>query len=111
MSLIKGGKQKGKIIDKGILLKQSKGKETVFTPEDSIRFQLKMKTDLMVVLDDFTDPKMGKKEAYQSVKRTISLFGNRSLIDLKVEVAITKSPIPNMSITSMFFISSFYYPD
>ena len=42
------------------------------TPEKSIQFQMSLKTDMVVVLDDFTDPKVGKKEAASSVERTIA---------------------------------------
>lgn len=41
-----------------------------FTPEDSIRYQMKMRTDLMVVLDDFTPPDATHEEAAETVRRT-----------------------------------------
>lgn len=41
-----------------------------FTPEDSIRYQMAMGTDLMVVLDDFTPPDATHEEAEITVNRT-----------------------------------------
>lgn len=41
-----------------------------FTPEDSIKYQMAMRTDLMVVLDDFTPPDATYEEALVTVERT-----------------------------------------
>jgi queuine tRNA-ribosyltransferase len=41
-----------------------------FTPEDSIKYQLAMGTDLMVVLDDFTPLGVSHEEAEETVDRT-----------------------------------------
>jgi queuine tRNA-ribosyltransferase len=54
------------INDKGVYF--NKG---VFTPQNSIEIQLKLKTDMVVVLDHFTDPKATKTEAEDSVNRTL----------------------------------------
>jgi len=77
MSLIKSGKLKGKITDEGIVFYPGKNKKVVFGPQESIRFQLLLNTDLMVVLDDFTDPKSSYAEAKKSVERTL-LWARRS---------------------------------
>ena len=71
MSLIKNKKVKGKITDEGVVLHLPGGEKTVFTPEKSIRFQMELKTDMVVVLDDFTDPSSDKREAEESVERTL----------------------------------------
>jgi queuine tRNA-ribosyltransferase len=42
-----------------------------FSPEDSIKYQMAMRTDLMVVLDDFTPPDATYEEAVVTVERTI----------------------------------------
>lgn len=70
MSLAKtmGGNQA--VGDKGVTFKLN-GKKTLFTPEISIKLQLELKTDMVVVLDDFTDPKDTYEEAKISVNRTI----------------------------------------
>lgn len=72
MSVIKKGITEGKITDEGIVFRPSKNKKVIFSPEDSIRLQMSLGTDMVVVLDDFTDPKDGKKKALESVERTIS---------------------------------------
>jgi queuine tRNA-ribosyltransferase len=41
-----------------------------FSPEDSIKYQIVMKTDLMVCLDDFTPPDATYEEAEETVRRT-----------------------------------------
>lgn len=71
MSMIKSGEVAGKITDEGIVIYPAKNKRVVLTPEKSIRFQMSLKTDLVVVLDDFTDPKVGYEEAKESMERTI----------------------------------------
>jgi queuine tRNA-ribosyltransferase len=77
MSVIKSGEMKGKITDEGVVFYPSKNKKVILTPEKSIQFQMSLKTDMVVVLDDFTDPKVGYKEAKESVIRTIE-WANRS---------------------------------
>lgn len=70
MSVIKSGNVKGKITDEGVVF-HADGKKEVLTPEKSIEFQIKLGSDMVVVLDDFTDPKVGYDEAKISVERTI----------------------------------------
>jgi queuine tRNA-ribosyltransferase len=77
MSLVKGSRGKGKITDKGVLFQYSKKKRKYFTPELSIRYQMSLKTDMVVVLDDFTRPNSSYKEAKETVDRTI-LWAERS---------------------------------
>lgn len=71
MSVIKSGQIKGKITDEGIIFYPTKKKRMVLTPEKSIEFQLNLESDMVVVLDDFTDPKDGYSNAKASVERTI----------------------------------------
>lgn len=71
MSVIKSGTMKGKVTDEGVIFYPSKNKKVILTPEKSIDFQFALKTDMVVVLDDFTDPKVGYDEAKISVERTI----------------------------------------
>jgi queuine tRNA-ribosyltransferase len=72
MSVIKSGTMKGKVTDEGVVFYPSKNKKVILTPEKSIDFQFALKTDMVVVLDDFTDPKVGYDEAKESVVRTIA---------------------------------------
>ena len=71
MSLVKANPGEGSVTNKGVIFRPQKGKKIILTPEKSIQFQMGLETDLLVVLDDFTDPKSGYKEAKESVERTI----------------------------------------
>ncbi|KKR44382.1 MAG: hypothetical protein UU51_C0006G0022 [Microgenomates group bacterium GW2011_GWC1_41_20] len=72
MSVIKSGNVKGKVTDEGVIFHPTKKSKKILTPEKSIAFQIKLGTDMVVVLDDFTDPKSSYEEAKDSVMRTIS---------------------------------------
>lgn len=69
MSIAKRKGSGGKITDEGVIFK-SGGKKEKLTPESSIDFQLTLKTDMVVVLDDFTPPNCSREEAEDTVKRT-----------------------------------------
>lgn len=71
MSLIKSKIMKGEIIDKGIVYRFGKSRTKIFTPEESIRYQLILKTDMVIVLDDFTPQRAGYEVARQTVERTV----------------------------------------
>lgn len=71
MSLIKNKSMAGRVTDEGVTFHPTGERKIILTPEKSIQFQMMLKTDLMVVLDDFTDPGAGYKEAEVSVDRTI----------------------------------------
>lgn len=60
------------VTDAGVTFKLDGHKKMLFTPEMSIRFQMALKSDMVVVLDDFTDLKATYKEARETVDRTIS---------------------------------------
>jgi queuine tRNA-ribosyltransferase len=77
MTLAKRGKIKGKIDDRGVTFKPIGDKIVTMTPEDSIRFQMDLQTDLLVVLDDFTPPNVSYEVAEESVRRTL-LWARRS---------------------------------
>lgn len=49
----------------------NKKKKVLLTPEKSIEFQSWLKTDLMVVLDDFTPLSASRAEAEETVRRTV----------------------------------------
>ena len=72
MSVIKSGEMKGKITDEGVVMYPSQNKKVVLTPEKSVAFQMKLMTDMVVVLDDFTTPDSTYDEAKESVQRTIA---------------------------------------
>jgi len=70
MSLAKTMGGKNSVTDTGVTFKMD-GKKTLFTPEISIKTQLALHTDMVVVLDDFTDPKSNLSDAKDSVRRTL----------------------------------------
>jgi len=70
MSLIKRNKA-GSVNDHGIYFKFP-GKEDIrFTPEESIKSQMDLGTDMVIVLDDFTESNANRKKAEKTVERTI----------------------------------------
>jgi len=89
MSVVKNGHIPGKITDEGVVFYPSKKKKFVLTPEKSVEFQMKLKTDMVVVLDDFTDPKANYEEAKESVERTIE-WAKRSIFCMVWELANQK---------------------
>lgn len=72
MSVIKSKNIKGKVTNEGAVFYPSKNKKKILTPEKSIEFQMNLKTDMVVVLDDFTDPASTYDDAKISVERTLS---------------------------------------
>lgn len=78
MSLAKKGS--GKVTDQGVSFYLNKKKKILLTPEKSIDYQLKLNTDLVVVLDDFTPPQASRDEAEKTVDRTID-WAKRSKVE------------------------------
>ena len=73
-SLIQKNPNLGKITDEGVILYSGpkKQKKTLFTPEDSIRLQFTIGSDIKIVLDDFSPPDADDARLETSVKRTIA---------------------------------------
>ncbi len=69
-SLIKKNKKQGYVDDEGAHF-EYEGKKYLLTPEESIRFQMKLGADMVVVLDDFDTPDASFEENRESVERTI----------------------------------------
>jgi queuine tRNA-ribosyltransferase len=72
MSVIKSKNIKGKITDEGAIYYPTKNEKKILTPEKSIEFQMMLNPDMVIVLDDFTDPAGSFDEAKISVERTIN---------------------------------------
>lgn len=70
-SLLKMNPTKGFVNNSGATFKPIGEKTVKLTPENSIKFQMGLGVDMIVVLDDFTDPKATYKQAKESVDRTI----------------------------------------
>lgn len=58
------------------------GKKILLTPELSIQIQMELGVDMVVVLDDFTDPLVPRQNAKESVNRTIN-WAHRSKIEFE----------------------------
>lgn len=75
MSLVK--KYGGKVTDDGVKFKPENSPSLLLTPEESIKYQLALGTDLMVVLDDFTPANATEEATRETVERTL-LWARRS---------------------------------
>jgi queuine tRNA-ribosyltransferase len=61
-----------KINDKGIIFPISKQQSKIFTPEESIKMQFEINSDIVICLDHFSDPKeKSKAKVKETVERTI----------------------------------------
>jgi queuine tRNA-ribosyltransferase len=81
------------ITDKGIMLVMGKNKRKLFTPEDSMRIQMAIGSDIMICLDDFSKPGSSKKEVKESVGRTI-LWARRCKVEFeKLTMNLKKKPM------------------
>lgn len=71
-SLLHSKKWKGQVHENGAtFLSPKEGNTYELTPETSIDIQMKIGSDVLVTLDDCRDAKISKKEATQSVERTV----------------------------------------
>lgn len=72
-SLIQKNPDLGKITDEGVVLYTGvkKQRKILFTPEESIRMQFAIGSDIMICLDDFTPPGAAAPRIADSVQRTI----------------------------------------
>ncbi len=86
-SLIRKNPNLGKITDEGIVLYSGpkKQKKSLFTPEDSIRMQFTIGSDVMICLDDFTPPEANEKRIKESVERTIA-WAKRAKIEFEKQL-------------------------
>lgn len=73
-SLIQKDSNLGKITDEGVVLYYGKNRshKHIFTPEDSIKVQFAINSDIMVCLDDFTPDKADQVRIEKSVERTLA---------------------------------------
>ena len=70
-SLIHRNTKAGKIEDEGVTFKFGNGKKGLVTPEDIIRAQFKIGSDIIICLDDFSPPEGTITRQKESVIRTI----------------------------------------
>lgn len=69
-SLIHRNNKKGKITDEGVTFTIGNSSKKIFTPEDSIKIQFEIGSDIIICLDDFTPPNANKQKALETVERT-----------------------------------------
>lgn len=69
-SLIHRNKGGGVITDDGVVFSIGGKKKEIFTPEDSIRMQFDIGSDIIICLDDFTPPNTTYEKCLESVERT-----------------------------------------
>src|SRR3989338_2300619 len=72
MTLAKKFHKKSKITDEGITFKPEHEFPVILTPEISISFQMALKTDLVVCLDEYTTKEESRLQAEKTIERTIA---------------------------------------
>jgi queuine tRNA-ribosyltransferase len=72
LTLAKKNIKKGIINNEGVTFFNENGEKITLTPEKSIEFQMSLNTDMVIVLDDFTEPKDNYLKAKETVERTIN---------------------------------------
>jgi len=81
----------GKVTDEGVSFSVSKKKRVKLTPEKSIEFQMLLKPDMVVALDDFTVPNSRPEQARETVERTV-LWAKRSKQEFIKQCEINNLP-------------------
>ncbi len=71
MSLVREFNTGGKFTEDGVQFQDAAGKKLMLTPESCIDAQLKLGSDVIMILDDCTKPDMPLSEQLKSVERTI----------------------------------------
>lgn len=111
MSLLHSGKAKGKIDNYGASIewvRNNKKEIFLLSPERSIQIQFALGSDIIVCLDEFTNPRDSQLLAEQSVKRTIE-WAKRSKHEFEKQVSILKLKENNKPIL-MAVIQGGVYP-
>lgn len=85
-SLIHRNKNKGKITDDGVIFSIGGKKGELFTPEKSIQMQFEIGSDIIICLDDFTNPNTSEDKVLESVNRT-TLWAKRSRAEYDKQIA------------------------
>lgn len=72
MTLAKRAQGMGKVVDEGVWFKPPNGPRMLLSPEESVKYQLSMGTDLIVVLDDYTIAGGSERTTREAVERTVA---------------------------------------
>ncbi len=70
-SLIHRSKKAGEITDDGVKFAIGGGSLEIFTPEESVKTQFEIGSDIIICLDDFSSPHFDYSQTKASVERTI----------------------------------------
>ncbi len=71
MSLVREFNTGGRFTEDGVIFQDAAGNKLELTPETCIDYQLKLGSDIIMILDDCTKPDMPMPEQLKSVERTI----------------------------------------
>src|SRR3989344_5342573 len=70
-SLIHRSKNPGKITDDGVVFYAGTNRKKIFSPEESVRTQFSIGSDVIICLDDFTPPDALEVQIREGVERTV----------------------------------------
>lgn len=107
MSIAKSDNSKNAVTNLGVRFKLNGHKKILFTPKDSINVQLILKTDMIVVLDDFTPPDATFRQAKDTVDRTI-LWAKECKTNFN---KLTKNIEPSKKPYLLGVVQGGYFPD
>lgn len=93
MSLVREFNTGGKFTEDGVMFQDAAGNKLMLTPESCIDYQLKLGSDIIMILDDCTKPDMPLTEQVKSVERTVRWAKRARLHFDKVTKGITKKPL------------------
>lgn len=71
MSLVREFNTGGRFTEDGVMFQDAAGNKLELTPESCIDYQLKLGSDIIMILDDCTKPDMPLAEQLKSVERTV----------------------------------------
>lgn len=71
MSLVREFNTGGRFTEDGVIFQDATGNKLELTPESCIDYQLQLRSDIVMILDDCTKPDMPMDEQLKSVERTI----------------------------------------
>ncbi len=93
MSLVREFNTGGKFTEDGVIFQDAAGNRLELTPETCIDYQLKLGSDIIMILDDCTKPDMPLAEQLKSVERTVR-WAKRARVHFdKVAQSLDKKPM------------------
>ncbi len=93
MSLVREFNTGGKFTEDGVIFQDAAGNKLELTPESCIDYQLKLGSDIIMILDDCTKPDMPLTEQLKSVERTVRWAKRARAHFDKVTQGLEKKPL------------------